>query len=210
TDRAGGPARTSAGGNDPARVQQSAPAAGRGEDPRVVRTRAAVREAATRLFLEHGYDGTTMEAIAAAAGLAKRTVYNNHVAKRALFTEIVTSVIDFAEAFARELPAEFVAGVTAETLAARLHSLGRRIGSGAVREPVARPRRLLGGGSRTSPALAREYYARAPGGVTRGLADGFERLACAGLLHVPEAGRAAEQCGLPVAGAAIDRGMLTG
>ncbi|NLG61138.1 MAG: TetR family transcriptional regulator, partial [Candidatus Cloacimonetes bacterium] len=72
TDRAGGPARTSAGGNDPARVQQSAPAAGRGEDPRVVRTRAAVREAATRLFLEHGYDGTTMEAIAAAAGLAKR------------------------------------------------------------------------------------------------------------------------------------------
>lgn len=176
----------------------------------MVRTRAAVREAATRLFLEHGYDGTTMEAIAAAAGLAKRTVYNNYVDKRALFTEIVTSVIDFAEAFARELPAEFAAGVTAETLPDRLHSLGRRIAIGAVREPVIRLRRLLVGESRTFPDLAREYYARAPGSVIRALADGFERLACAGLLHVPDAGRAAEQFGYLVAGAAIDRAMLTG
>src|SRR5690606_39451041 len=106
---------------------------GRGEDLRGVRTRAAARAAPTRLFLEHGYDGTTMEAIAAAAGLAKRTVYNNYVDKRALFTEIVTSVIDFAEAFARELPAEFVAGVTAETLPDRLPSLGGRIAIGAGR-----------------------------------------------------------------------------
>ena len=38
-------------------------------------TRAAIREAANRLFLEHGVDNTTVDAICAAAGVAKGTFY---------------------------------------------------------------------------------------------------------------------------------------
>lgn len=182
----------------------------RGGDPRVVRTRAAVVEAATRLFLEHGYDGTTMEDVAAAAGLARRTVYNNYADKQALFTEIVTSVIEYAEAFARELPAVFTSDVTAATLPDLLHALGRRIALAAVREDVIALRRLLISTSRTFPELAREYHARAPGGVIAALAHGFERLTRARLLHATDAARAAEQFGYLVAGAAIDRAMLAG
>ena len=39
------------------------------------RTRADIREAANRLFLEHGVDATTVDAICAAAGVAKGTFY---------------------------------------------------------------------------------------------------------------------------------------
>src|SRR5881296_3545952 len=39
------------------------------------RTRAAIREAANRLFLEHGVDSTTVDAICAAAGVSKGTFY---------------------------------------------------------------------------------------------------------------------------------------
>ena len=39
------------------------------------RTRDAIREAANRLFLEHGVDSTTVDAICAAAGVAKGTFY---------------------------------------------------------------------------------------------------------------------------------------
>ena len=39
------------------------------------RTRAAIREAANRLFLEHGFEATTVDAIVAAAGVSKGTFY---------------------------------------------------------------------------------------------------------------------------------------
>ena len=35
-----------------------------------------LREAAVAVFLEHGYDGTSMEAIARAAGITKQTLYS--------------------------------------------------------------------------------------------------------------------------------------
>src|SRR5262247_619557 len=84
----------------------------RADDPRVVRTRAAVVDAARTLFLKNGYSGTTMEDIAVLAGLAKRTVYNNYPDKDALFTQIVQEVIAFAEEFARGVGEEFTAGIT--------------------------------------------------------------------------------------------------
>jgi AcrR family transcriptional regulator len=84
----------------------------RADDPRVVRTRAAVVDAARTLFLGKGYAGTTMEEIAELAGLTKRTVYNNYADKHALFTQIVADVIAYAEAFARELHARFSVGRT--------------------------------------------------------------------------------------------------
>ena len=83
-------------------------------------------DAARTLFLRKGYAGTTMEDVAARAGLTKRTVYNNYADKQALFTEIVTEVIAYAEAFARDLRQEFTAAMPAAQVAAALDDLGRR------------------------------------------------------------------------------------
>ena len=115
------------------RRRRPAAAARREADPRVKRSRAAVIAAARALFLEHGYAGTTMEEIAAAAGLTKRTLYNNYADKDALFSEIVAEVMAYAEAFAAGLREEFAAGVSGAALDAWLHDVGRRLALGILR-----------------------------------------------------------------------------
>jgi AcrR family transcriptional regulator len=48
-------------------------------------TRARIREAASRLFVERGYLATTMRDVAAAAGVGERTLYDAFPSKAALF-----------------------------------------------------------------------------------------------------------------------------
>ncbi len=52
-------------------------------------TRGRIRDAATTLFLSNGYAGTTMSAIARAAGVGDRTVYLAFPTKPALLGEII-------------------------------------------------------------------------------------------------------------------------
>ena len=182
----------------------------RADDPRVVRSRAAVVDAARTLFLRQGYAGTTMEEIAALAGLTKRTLYNNYADKGALFIEIVADVIAYAEEFVRGLHEEFTTGITAANLSATLDDLGCRLALGIVRPEVVTLRRLLIGEARGFPALAAEYFDRAPGQVLDALASGFEHLGRLGLLRVADPKRAAAQFAYLVAGEHLDRAMLVG
>jgi TetR/AcrR family transcriptional repressor of mexJK operon len=186
---------------------------GREADPRVVRSRAAVVDAARMLFMEQGYAGTTMDDIARRAGLTKRTLYNNYADKETLFRLIVADVITVAEAFARELRAELATGITAANLREKLHDVAARMATSVVRAPVISLRRLLVGESRLFPELAREYFERAPGQVLGVLADSFGRLMRAGVLRTApslDARRAAAQFAYLVVGETLDRAMLTG
>ncbi|WP_412541159.1 helix-turn-helix domain-containing protein [Longispora sp. K20-0274] len=49
-------------------------------------TRARIRDAAARLFVEGGYVATTMRQVASAAGVGERTLYDAYPNKAALFT----------------------------------------------------------------------------------------------------------------------------
>ena len=53
------------------------------------RKRAAILEAAVAEFRESGYEATSMDRIAASAGVSKRTVYNHFPSKEVLFTRIL-------------------------------------------------------------------------------------------------------------------------
>lgn len=59
---------------------------GRRKDPA---KRQAILEAAKELFVRNGYDGSSMEAIAAEAGVSKLTVYSHFTDKETLFAEAV-------------------------------------------------------------------------------------------------------------------------
>lgn len=48
-----------------------------------------LRESAVSAFLEYGYDGVSMEAIAQAAGITKRTLYARYPDKRAVFVDVI-------------------------------------------------------------------------------------------------------------------------
>jgi AcrR family transcriptional regulator len=49
----------------------------------------AVREAAVATFVEMGYAGASMEAIARAAGITKRSLYARYPDKRAVFADVI-------------------------------------------------------------------------------------------------------------------------
>ncbi|WP_101926351.1 MULTISPECIES: TetR/AcrR family transcriptional regulator [Luteimonas] len=61
------------------------PAAGPGR-PKDLAKRAAILEAAERMFLQQGYEGVSMDQIAAEAGVSKLTVYSHFGDKDTLFT----------------------------------------------------------------------------------------------------------------------------
>jgi AcrR family transcriptional regulator len=52
-------------------------------------TQAQIREAARKLFIERGYAGTSIEAIAKEAGVAPETVYAQYGNKRAILARVV-------------------------------------------------------------------------------------------------------------------------
>jgi TetR/AcrR family transcriptional repressor of mexJK operon len=57
--------------------------------PKDLAKRAAIVAAAAALFMERGYAGVTMEAVAATAGVSKMTVYGHFQDKAALFGAVV-------------------------------------------------------------------------------------------------------------------------
>jgi AcrR family transcriptional regulator len=61
-----------------------------------LQTRRLIVDAATKLFLERGYGVTTMEAIAAEAGVAVSTVYAIFKNKRAFLRELRSGLLDQA------------------------------------------------------------------------------------------------------------------
>lgn len=57
-----------------------------------------IRDAAVATFLESGYDGATMEAIAKAAGITKRSLYARYPDKRAVFVDVIPWALSRYEA----------------------------------------------------------------------------------------------------------------
>ena len=57
--------------------------------PKDMGKRTAILEAAKQLFVQHGYEGTSMDAVAAEAGVSKLTVYSHFGDKDRLFREAI-------------------------------------------------------------------------------------------------------------------------
>jgi TetR/AcrR family transcriptional regulator, mexJK operon transcriptional repressor len=62
---------------------------GRPTQAETARLGEQLREAALSTFLDNGYDGTSMEAIARAAGITKQTLYSRYPSKRAVFADVI-------------------------------------------------------------------------------------------------------------------------
>jgi TetR/AcrR family transcriptional regulator of autoinduction and epiphytic fitness len=60
--------------------------------PKRSRSRDVIVDAAERLFLERGFGSVSMDALAEAAGLARRTLYNQFSSKEEIFREMLLRV----------------------------------------------------------------------------------------------------------------------
>ena len=59
--------------------------------PKDLGKRAAILEAAKRMFVSHGFEGVSMDQIAAEAGVSKLTVYSHFGDKETLFSEAISA-----------------------------------------------------------------------------------------------------------------------
>lgn len=63
----------------------------------MARKRAAILDAAKKAFLQDGYEGVSMESIAAEAGVSIMTLYRHADSKDDLFTAVITGLCSFSE-----------------------------------------------------------------------------------------------------------------
>jgi len=92
-----------------------------------------ILESATKLFLTKGYDATSMVAVAAAAGVSKRTLYSRYGTKEALMNGVIEDRITQWAAAASEndvdLPDDFK-----QRMIRHAQTLARALGGTEVRE----------------------------------------------------------------------------
>lgn len=86
------------------------------DDPRVLRSRAAVMEAAIALFVDNGINGVTVDAVAARAKVAKTTIYRHWPSRRHLLMDVF-----------RHFDHRFDAPSPSETPVAHVQNLARQL-----------------------------------------------------------------------------------
>jgi TetR/AcrR family transcriptional repressor of mexJK operon len=166
----------------------------------------AIREAAAALFLEKGYQGASMDDIAAAAQVSKQTIYTHFDSKEKLFADLVLGNAGVVDQFIATFDDLVTDGSGDLELA--LSRLARRYLGLVMRPQVLRLRRLVLGEAGRFPELARTYYERVPGRVIEALSRIFRQLAELGRLQAGDPVGAAEQFAWLTLGATLDRGMF--
>jgi TetR/AcrR family transcriptional regulator, mexJK operon transcriptional repressor len=110
----------------------SAPLIGRPTQAQSADIEERLRQAAIDVFLDSGFEGAKMEAIARAAGITKRTLYARYSDKSVLFSDVV--VWAAARYHAAEIPLEIKDWELAEGLMAiARYALQRALDPGVVR-----------------------------------------------------------------------------
>ena len=164
--------------------------------------RAVILKAARRLFLENGFAATSVDAITAASGVSKPTVYSYFSAKEAILEAVVRE-----EAEGHPVPVEFRStGHTRRDLEAAVRALTAL----ALAPELVAWDRVMSAEARRNPDLGRIFFDQAPGRVLAVLAGFLRDLGAAGGLDTGDGARAAEFFFGMVVGVPLLRRQLCG
>lgn len=174
---------------------------------RSARKRLTILSAGRDLFLGHGYQGTSVDQIAASAEVSKQTVYKHFGDKHELLLAIVN---DALEGTVTPFLERIQALADTDDLETDLTALAADYLRAVLQEPVVQLRRLVVGEANRVPELAQLYYSQAPARTLAAFADCFSGLHDRGLLHVSEPSIAAEHFAFLVVGRSIDQALFNG
>jgi AcrR family transcriptional regulator len=107
-----------------------------------------ILDAATSLFLRHGFDATSCEQVVALAGAGKASLYARYANKEALFAAVMRDHVERSPAPAGDVPADL-------PLQARLRTVGRSILTHALQPEVIALMRVVLATAHRMPDLAR-------------------------------------------------------
>jgi AcrR family transcriptional regulator len=150
------------------------------ETGRAERKRQAIIEAATEVFLRHGYLGATTDEVAARASVSKQTLYKHFADKQHLFAETIldttVQLVDGLSNVASTLP-------DAQDVRKALRDLADGWLRGLLQPDVLRLRRLVIAEADRFPEVGKAWFDRGFDRALVILGEAMQRLADRGLLH---------------------------
>jgi len=150
------------------------------ESGRSDRRRQAIIDAATEVFLRHGYVGATTDEVAARAAVSKQTLYKHFADKQRLFAEVILeTTVQLVDRLST------VAGALLDTADVRtgLRELADGLLRGLLDPDVLRLRRLVIAEADRFPDVGRAWFDRGFDRSLVVLGESLQRLADRGLLH---------------------------
>ena len=155
--------------------------------PKDMGKRAAILEAAKRMFTQQGFDGASMDQIAAEAGVSKLTVYSHFGDKDALFIAAVESHCDLS------LPSSLFEPDPGTPLRERLMGIARAFYTMVAAPEAVAGHRMLCSPQMVGSGLPRRFWEAGPVRVQGDFVALLERRIAAGELEIPDVARAAGQ-----------------
>ncbi len=140
----------------------------------------AIVRGARETFLAHGFDGASMDQIALAAGVSKRTVYNRFKSKEELFGATIEETcrhllpVNVAEIEASLEPAEFIL------------QLSRQFVEGILKPEALALRRIAAFEAGRAPEIGRSYLRHGPEWMVNQCTPIMERLARKGAFKIED------------------------
>jgi len=163
---------------------QSATRAGRPVDQA---KRSAILDAASAQFFEVGFAATSIEQVAADAGVSKVTIYNQFGDKQALFAAAVTRE---CEAMREHLSIEVQAG---DSLRARLTAIGEGITAFLSRSRMIQFERRIAAETQHNPSLRDAFMDNGPRAMLQTFTALLDQMAERGEVEIADRELAAEQ-----------------
>lgn len=154
---------------------------GRPKDPE---KRAAILDAARRLFITQGYERVSMDQIAAGAGVSKLTVYSHYGDKDSLFGEAVRAHCE------QGMPTSLFDEDAKTPLRQRLEVIGRAFFGMVMAPDAVAGHRILCSPQVTASALPAVFWEAGPQRVQQAFAALLERRIAAGELDIEDPQRA--------------------
>ncbi|HEY8010755.1 MAG TPA: TetR/AcrR family transcriptional regulator [Rudaea sp.] len=155
--------------------------------PKDLGKRAAILQAAKRLFITQGFEGTSMDAIANAAGVSKLTVYSHYQDKERLFTAAVEQVCH------EQMPTEIFNADLKGPIRRQLLTIARAFFALITSAEALAVHRTIVANARQSPRLAQMFWEAGPRRTQLGLESFLREEVAAGKLEIADFHRAATQ-----------------
>lgn len=155
--------------------------------PKDLEKRAAILDAAKRLFPQSGFEGTSMDAIAAEAGVSKLTVYSHFTDKETLFFAAIQVRCE------QQMPGTLFDVDPKAPVQRQLEAIGHAFLRMVMAPDAVALNRLLNAHAGTSPKLVQLFWDAGPKRVQSGFQQFLRTEVEAGQLDIPDVPRAAAQ-----------------
>jgi len=155
--------------------------------PRDASKNTAIVNAASRLFLEKGFDGASMDEVARRAGVSKQTVYSHFSSKESLFSESIHAAI------AKYYPSLAIEKIEEHSLEADLRAVCENYARLLMSEDAMAMFRVLVAAAAKGPALAQIFWESGPRDMHEKLVEFLQVWVDKGALIINDTDKAAHR-----------------